>query len=93
MHTEYEYKTWRNPNSAFMGESILEGHKFGYIKRRRLQSQSTFKEYQPKCSCKTKIWKDTWCVASTGTRAREAALHLFNNHVKTMRETQPRLPI
>lgn len=89
---EFEYKTWRNPNNYYFKEDCLEGHKFGYIKRRRYKSDSTFKQFQPKCSCRTKIWKDVWVTGATGTRAIEKALGLYNEHIKTMRNTTRQLP-
>jgi hypothetical protein len=87
----YEYKTWTNPNNYIMGEDRLEGHKFGYIKRRRYQSDSTFREFQPKCSCKTKNFQLLWFTGRNGTDAKDKALHCFNEHVRIMRNFAPTL--
>lgn len=82
---EYEYKTWNNPNNYEFREEVLVGHKYGFIKRRKYASESKFMDFKPKCKCKYKF--DVW------VRSREAALALYNLHVKECKEINPRLDI
>lgn len=70
----YEYRTSSNPNSYVMGEEILEGHKFYYIKRRSMRFQSRYTGFKTKCKCKFKF--ETWWAN------KDLALREYNEHVK-----------
>lgn len=58
--TLYEYRTVRaNLNSWYQGETVVQGHRFSYIKRRdRLRSgkYTAFKGYCSPC-VKGQVWK------------------------------------
>lgn len=80
----WEYKRhYGSPNSFAIGELRTDEHVFSYVKRRRLQSESSYSGFRPFCKCgwKSKVWEIK----------KEHAQEVFNNHVKDYLENRPKL--
>lgn len=79
----YEYRKVYNPNryelgdANHAGEHSIEGHKWGYIKRRDIAHSTLYTHVRAYCSCGHKF--ANWHV---GKRKKDFAMAEFNEHIR-----------